>query len=118
MTSSAAVSSTYIGAPFSSSAAIERFEISICFSFFAQRPRLSRHMSTCARPAIILRVSASIGISSEKIITGWRLPSSDLTGTLFMSIPRAQLSAMFIASDVLPTDGRAAITIISEFLSP
>ena len=75
-------------------------------------------MSMLARPATMRLVSASTGISSEKIATGCCLPPSYLTGTLFMSRPSAQLSAMFMASEVLPTDGRAAMTIISESLSP
>ena len=80
--------------------------------------RLSRHVLMWARPAIMRRDRASTGISSEKIMTGWRLPRSDLIGTPFMSCPSAQHSAMFIASEVLPTDGRAAMTIISDFFSP
>ena len=118
ITSSPAVSSTMSGAPRSSSVAMERFCVSLRFSSLVHSPRFSLHVFTCARPAIIRLASASTGISSENTITGCRLPPSVFTGTLFMSSPSAQLSAMFIAREVLPTDGLAAMTIISEFLRP
>ena len=121
--SSPAESSTNIGASLSSPAAVKRFPIRRCFSSFGHRFLLSRHMLMWARPATMRFVSASTGISREKIITGWRLPPSAFTGGYppppSVSIcPSAALSAMFIARDVLPTDGRAAITIISAFFSP
>ena len=69
-------------------------------------------------------MSASVDISQEKIATGSRLPpagferSAEGRGLPLQSTSSAIDVQMFIASDVLPIDGRAARTIISELRSP
>ena len=57
-------------------------------------------------------------ISRENIRTACGRLCSPFIGMPLMSCPSAMHSAMFIASEVLPTDGRAATTIMSPAFSP
>ena len=111
-------SSMKIGALFSSPAARNSAAVASDFSLRVIRFRAMRHALTWARPHSIRFARDVVSISSEKIITGCGLLFSPSNGFPLMSLPSATHSAMFIANEVLPTEGRAAMTIISAFLRP
>ena len=117
-TSSALVSSMKIGASRRALAADIRRWLASMRSSRAMSPRWRRHVFTPARPASMRLASDSVLISREKMSTGCFLPLSQRVGMPLMSCPIATHSAMFMAREVLPTDGRAATTIMSPPLRP